>query len=153
MQENITRFKLDNLGIAVMLEGKSMPHPPVIFVSVITVTFIGLGELPKSWFKVAKHILDQVTCCCCSLLAEEVESGHVKISEERLNSLPEDDIQDEIISIIHHSNEVGVVDKEGTSGYIPTDEDGTNSMPTSMFKNLGPIEGKDNAGGSVHINQ
>ena len=38
-------------GISSMLHGNLMPRPPAVLASVISVTFIGLGDLPKHWLR------------------------------------------------------------------------------------------------------
>ena len=49
MRGNISTYKLNAEGISSMVEGRLMPRPPEILASLISVTFIGLGDLPKSW--------------------------------------------------------------------------------------------------------
>lgn len=51
MRGNMSSYKLSADGIASMLEGHLMPRPPAILASVISVTFIGLRELPKNWLR------------------------------------------------------------------------------------------------------
>ncbi|KAF9236934.1 hypothetical protein BU15DRAFT_33175, partial [Melanogaster broomeanus] len=49
MRGNVTTYTLDMKGIASMVEGSLMPCPPAILASLIAITFIGVGELPKNW--------------------------------------------------------------------------------------------------------
>ena len=51
MQENVSLYNLSMDGIVSMVEGHLMPHPPAILASVISVTFISLGKLPKQWLQ------------------------------------------------------------------------------------------------------
>jgi len=120
MCRNATTFKLDNPEIAKMLEDKLMPHPPAILASVIMFTFVDLGKLPKSWLRNTFQIRWHVVAAAFLWLKRWNPKcyGQLKISEERLKSLSEDDIPDEIMSVICQSDEVGMVDKEGASCYL-----------------------------------
>lgn len=60
MRGNVSTYDLDMGGIASMVEGKLMPHPPALLASLISVTFIGLGELPKNWIHSTFRVRRQV---------------------------------------------------------------------------------------------
>ncbi|KAK6992015.1 hypothetical protein R3P38DRAFT_2571602 [Favolaschia claudopus] len=51
MRGTVSTYDLDSDGIASMLAGDLMPRPPAVLASVISVTYIGLGELPKNWLR------------------------------------------------------------------------------------------------------
>ena len=110
-------------GIAKMLEGSLMPRRPTILASLVTVTFIGLGELPKAWI----HSTFQVrqNAVCDALLWLKVNNskyyGDIEISDSHLEELLADNIPDEIMSIIHQSDDVGMVKQESV-GYVPQDD-------------------------------
>ena len=47
-------------GISSMVHGNMMPRPPAVLASVISVTFVGLGKLPKHWLKSTFHVRRRV---------------------------------------------------------------------------------------------
>ena len=51
MVSNVMSYDMDAMEIIVMLEGHKMPRPTCILASVIVVTFIGRGHIPKHWLK------------------------------------------------------------------------------------------------------
>ncbi|KAJ3742590.1 hypothetical protein DFH05DRAFT_1370912, partial [Lentinula detonsa] len=94
MRGNVTTFELDNPGIISMLEWKLMPRPAAILASVITVTFCGLGKLPKKWlrntFRVRRHVVRNALQCLKESSPKYYRDQ--EISEDRLLALPEDDV-------------------------------------------------------------
>ncbi|KIM52049.1 hypothetical protein SCLCIDRAFT_18276 [Scleroderma citrinum Foug A] len=117
-----------------MLEGSLMPRRPTILASLVTVTFIGLGELPKAWI----HSTFQVrqNAVCGALLWLKVNNskyyGDIEISDSHLKELLADNIPDEIMSIIHQSDDVGMVKQESV-GYVPQDDnEGPDVIPTQI---------------------
>jgi hypothetical protein len=123
MRGNVSSYELNMDSIRSMLEGNLMPRPPEILASIITITFIGVGDLPKKslWntFRVRRHAVSEALCW----LRENNPKyyGNVEMSSERLRLLPEEDIPQAIIDVVHQSTEVGVVDQE-SEGYVPTEE-------------------------------
>ena len=110
-------------SVALMLEGDLMPRPPEILASIITITFIGVGDLPKRslWntFRVRRHVIAEAL----QWLKENNQKyyGKIQLDQQRLGALPEEDIPQEILDIVHQSNDVGVVDQE-SDGYVPREE-------------------------------
>ncbi|KAF9040359.1 hypothetical protein BDZ89DRAFT_1210221 [Hymenopellis radicata] len=127
MRGNVTTFELDNPGIASMLKGNLMPRPPAILASIITVTFVGLGELPKSWlhntFRVRRHVVANALKCLID--CNKKYYGHLELSPERLEALPEDGVPDEIMNVIRQTDDASAPDEEGAASYVPTEEDVT----------------------------
>ncbi len=132
---NITTFELDSSGIVSMLEEDLMPRPPAILASIITVTFVGLGELPKSWlnntFRVRRAVVAEALTC----LIEKNKKyyGNFKLSPERLEALPEDGVPREIIDMICQTDDAAVVDEEGAASYLPTEEDSESIFRASVY--------------------
>ena len=124
MRGNVSTYKLDTEGIASMINGNLMPRPPEILASIISVTFIGVGSLPKdaisSIFRVRRHVVLQAL----EWLKKNNPKyyGDVQIDTEQLNRLPEDDVPAEILAIVRQNTDVGVVDQE-EAGYVPRDND------------------------------
>jgi hypothetical protein len=135
MRGNVTTFELNNPGIASMLEGRLMPRPPAILVSVITVTFVGLGQLPKGWLRKTFRIRRQIVLAALRWLKRWNPKyyGEMEIDEGRIASLPEDDVPDEILSVVRQSEDVGIVDEEGAVSYVPTDEDAASSSKSYVI--------------------
>jgi hypothetical protein len=48
---NVSTYELDSAGISAMIDGNLLPHPPIVLASVISMTFVGLGELPRKWLQ------------------------------------------------------------------------------------------------------
>jgi hypothetical protein len=124
MRGNICTYELSSPGITSMLQGHLMPRPPSILASLISVTFIGVGKLPKTWmgkmFRVRRHTVSDAL-----LWLKENNTryyGSVEIDEQRLVELPEDGVPDEISSIVRQSTDEGLVDQE-SEGYIPQEDD------------------------------
>lgn len=51
MRGSVSTYELDLPGITAMLEGSLMPRPPAILASLISVTVIHHGPLPKNWLQ------------------------------------------------------------------------------------------------------
>jgi hypothetical protein len=49
--------------------------------------------------------------------------GNVEIDFDCLQSLPEDEVPNEELSIVRQSKEIGVVEQE-SAGYVPVDDEG-----------------------------
>ena len=47
--------------------------------------------------------------------------GSIEISEAHMQRLPEDDVPEELTSIIRHSEDVGVIEEE-SNRYVPQDD-------------------------------
>lgn len=120
MRGTVSTFELDMQGITSMLEGNLMPRRPALLSSIISVTYIGLGRLPKEWlrhlFRVRRH------CVLSALQWLKLNNpkyyGDVTIDQGCIESLPEDDIPVELLSIIRQSTDVQIVNQE-SAGYVP----------------------------------
>ena len=122
MRGNVSSYELNMDDIASMLEGSLMLCPPEILASIIMITFIGIGDLPKRslWntFRVRRHAVAEVLHW---LKANNPKYyGNIKMDSQRLEALPEEDIPQEIIDVVHQSTDVGVVDQE-SDGYVPVE--------------------------------
>lgn len=125
MRGTVSTYEQDIRGIAAMTQGKLMPRPPSILSSIITVTFIAKGRLPKSWlyntFRVRRHA---VRAALIWLKTNNTKYyGDIEISDTHLQQLPEDGVPEEIIANVHQSEDVGIVDQE-SEGYVPREEEG-----------------------------
>ena len=125
MRGNVSTYELNVGAMTAMIEGQLMPRPPSVLSSLIAITYIGAGRIPKNWihstFRVRRYHISR------ALNWLKVNNpkyyGDVVISQHQLNQLPEDDVPDEILAAIRQSDDATVVDQE-SSGYVRTDEIG-----------------------------
>lgn len=100
-----------------------MPHPPSILASVMSVTFVGQGPLPKSrlntTFRVRRAAIEATIRW---LIANNPKYyGDIQLDDEVLQSLPRDDVTDDILANIHQVTDTGVLD-EDNGGYVPRED-------------------------------
>ncbi|KAJ7028348.1 hypothetical protein C8F04DRAFT_890402, partial [Mycena alexandri] len=98
MRGTVSTYDLDTDGVVSMLAGELMPRPPAVLASVISVTYIGVGELPKNWLRTTFRVRRKVVSDALSWLKRNNPKyyGDIKIDEARIAALPEDDVPDEI---------------------------------------------------------
>ncbi|KAG1836484.1 hypothetical protein F4604DRAFT_1518694, partial [Suillus subluteus] len=98
MRGNISTYNMPLEGVASMLEGKLLPRTPAILASIISVTFIGLGELPCHWMWTTFRVRRQVVFNALRWLKTNNTKyyGDIEISNSRIEELPEDDVPPEI---------------------------------------------------------
>ena len=133
MGGTVTTFELDMSGIVSMLEGNLMPRSPALLASLISVTFIGLGRLPKSWlcqfFRVRRR---KVHAALCWFKENNPKYyGGIEIDQGRLAQLPEDDVPEELLTIIRQSTETGIIDHE-SAGYVPINDEDHNDLDSQV---------------------
>ena len=126
MRGNVSTYELNVHSMTDMVEGKLMPRPLAVLPSLIAITYIGVGRIPKNWlhstFRVRHHHISRAL----TWLKENNPKyyGDINISADELNQLPEDDVPDEILGVIRQSTDEGLVDQE-SSGYVRTEDTGT----------------------------
>ena len=124
MRGNVSSYELSMEGITAMVEGRLMPQPPAILASVISVTFIGLGDLPKQWLRTTFRVRRHIVAEALRWLKDNNSKYYsdIEISASRLQNLPEDDVPEEIVGLVRQSTETGIIDQE-SDGYVPVDEE------------------------------
>jgi hypothetical protein len=125
MSGNVSLYELNTSAIVQMLEGNLMPQECKILASVLAVSFIGTKKIPKSWLKTTfqvrrRRVYEALTW----LKANNALYHDIEISNERLNSLPEDGVPDEIIAIARHEEDDDIAVQERES-YVPDVNDGS----------------------------
>ncbi|KIK19190.1 hypothetical protein PISMIDRAFT_85286, partial [Pisolithus microcarpus 441] len=124
MRGNVSTYDQNIDAIAAMVNGNLMPHPPAILASLITITFVGVGQLPKNWirsmFRVRRHAVRDALWWL--QLNNAKYYGGIEISSARLENLPLDDVPVEICGVMRQSEDTGVIDQEN-DGYVPQDND------------------------------
>jgi hypothetical protein len=118
LRGNVSSHELDMKGMVSMVQGNLMPKPPVILSSLISVTYIGRGRLPKNWLKSTFRVRRQVIGDALLWLKENNPKyfGDIEISGARLSQLPEDDIPVEILGTIRQTSDTDLVELE-SAGY------------------------------------
>ncbi len=133
MRGNVSTYAQDIDGVTSMVEGRLLPQPLDILSSVITVTYIGKGQLPKptlhSTFRVRRKVIRD------ALLWLKIHNskyyGDISIDESRLALYPEDGVPMQIEDVIRHTTDTGLVDEENV-GYVP-DEDRNGKWHTRLI--------------------
>jgi hypothetical protein len=142
LRGTVCSYELDVKGAADMVQGKLMPQKPSQLASIVAITFVGKGQLPKNWLRNTFRVRRQVVSDALAWLKVHNPKyyGGIEISDERLQELPEDDIPNEINSIVRHCTETSVLDQEG-SGYVPDHddaEDTSSAMPSGTWPVVTP---------------
>ena len=137
MQGNVSSYELNMDGISSMLHGNLMPRPPAVLASVISVTFIGLGDLPKRWlrttFRVRRHSVFEALRWLKANNAKYY--GDIEIDPSRIQQLPEDDVPLEVLGVVRQSSDTGLVDQEN-DGYVPVDDSDDTSKCRKCIQSL-----------------
>ena len=125
MRGNVSTYELNVSAAAEMVEGLLMPRQPEVLASLIAITYIGVSSLPRKWlhsmFRVRRfHVARALEWL---RINNPTYYGDITISRARLSELPEDDIPDEILSVVRHSTDVGLIDEEN-GGYVRADDIG-----------------------------
>ncbi|OCH87122.1 hypothetical protein OBBRIDRAFT_837649 [Obba rivulosa] len=123
MRGNVSTYELNIEGVASMVQGKLMPRPPAILASIISVTFIGIGQLPHKWLRTTFRVRRQFVHEALQWLKENNWKyyGDIEIDSQRICDLPEDDIPLEIMNVTRQSTDTGLVAQE-SEGYVPLEE-------------------------------
>ena len=123
MQGNVTSYAMDTKGVASMVEGKLLPQWPNILTSLISVTYIGPGQLSKAWllptFRVQRAVVHKALLW---LKANNLHYASIDVSSANLAELPVDNVPSELTDVMRQTTDVGVLDGEN-NGYVP-EEDG-----------------------------
>jgi Domain of unknown function (DUF6570) len=123
MAGNVTTYPLNMPDIVSMIIGGLMPHKPDILASVIAVTFIGLGHVPRNWLKSTFRVRRSAVFQALQWLqANNTMYRDITISEELLQLLPVDAVPDVILANFHQEEDAGVVEMERAS-YVPGNDD------------------------------
>ena len=125
MRGTVSTYDLNVDVVTLMLDGKLMLCPLTILSSLISVMYIGVRKLPKNWLRSTFRVHRGVVGSALAWLKTNNPKyyGDITISADTLNRLLDDDVPDEILSIVQQSDDVGILDQEG-AGYVRTDDIG-----------------------------
>jgi hypothetical protein len=122
MSGNVSLYEMNTDAVVQMLDGQLMPHRGATLASVVAVTFVGCKKVPKNWlkatFRVRRHVLYEALCW---LKLNNPIYEDVNISFERLDSLPEDGVPEEIMAIVRHEPDGTLAERERET-YVPGTE-------------------------------
>jgi Domain of unknown function (DUF6570) len=125
MAGNVTTYEMNTAQASEMLQGNLLPRRPHILASVIAVAFIGHGKVPKNWlkntFRVRRHM---VLNAILWLRENNSLYQHIILSSEQVDSLPLDDVPEEIMASFRNEDNPALVAQERAS-YIPSPGDET----------------------------
>ncbi|PPQ74787.1 hypothetical protein CVT24_003726 [Panaeolus cyanescens] len=123
LRGTVSSFSVDMHGITDMLEGNLMPRRPAVLASLVSIAFIGPGKLPKNILRKLFRVRRAKVLAALLWLKKNNPKyyGHIEIDEECLRMIPEDDVPDELLSIVRQSVDGEIVDQE-RAGYVPDHE-------------------------------
>ncbi|KAJ3538129.1 hypothetical protein NM688_g6564 [Phlebia brevispora] len=121
LRGTVSTYELDLVGASDMLTGNLLPRPLRVLSNVVSVTYIGRGKLPKAWLRRMFTVRRLVVLAAIQWLCAHNPKyyAHITIDPAQLAALPEDDVPDEIMSVVRQEENVDVLDEE-TQGYDPT---------------------------------
>ncbi|KAG1859029.1 hypothetical protein DFJ58DRAFT_715769 [Suillus subalutaceus] len=122
MAGNATLYDMNTDDVAKMIGGQFLPQPVDTLASIIGITYIGKQDLPKDWLKSTFCVRRAVVFnALVWLKANNPLYADIQISEDLLARLPEDEVPEEIISIIRHEASDDVAMRE-SEGYVPSEQ-------------------------------
>ena len=94
LRGNVSTYELNVPDVASMVQGKLMPQFVDILPKIVVLSYIGKGHLPKNFLHSTFRVHRQAVMDALWWLKEHNPKyyGHIEISRERLDSLPDDDI-------------------------------------------------------------
>ncbi|KAI9057349.1 hypothetical protein FKP32DRAFT_1615465 [Trametes sanguinea] len=133
MRGTVSTYELSMDGLSSMLEGRLMPQPARILASVISVTFVGRGKLPKNWLRTTFRVRRNVVGDALRWLKENNTRyyGDISISEDRLRAIPEDEVPDELVTGMRQCSDEELAMQEG-AGYVPEADDEEDDIATEI---------------------
>ena len=122
MRGTVTSYEMNVQDMAAMVSGNLLPHKPAVLASVITVTFVGAGPLPKKWLKTTFRVRRAEVGRALEIM--QMNQRHyreVQIDMGRMQVLLEDDVPEELIAGIRQCTNPGLAAQE-SDGYVPEDD-------------------------------
>ncbi|PSS37626.1 hypothetical protein PHLCEN_2v553 [Hermanssonia centrifuga] len=120
MRGTVSSYDLDMEGASSMIQGNLMPRPLSVLATVVSITFMGKGQMPKSWLHHTFRVRRRVVLRALLWLKTNNPKyyGEITIDMARLNILPEDDVPIEITGVARQTEDEEVILAEHT-GYVP----------------------------------
>ena len=121
MWGTVGTFEMDVAGVSGMTQGNLMPCPPSILPLVISVTIIGQGQVPKWKLWSIFHVQCVFEALHWLKYNNPKYYGNIVIDRSCIQSLPDDDVPDEILGIMQQNTDEGLVEQESAS-YMPNND-------------------------------
>lgn len=116
MAGNASLYDLNTQEVVEMLKGQRMPSPVGSLASVIAITFVGKRKLPADWLKKTFRVRRQVVFdALLWLRSHNPIYGDIEIDNVRLEELPEDDVPQELLSVVRQEEDEEMAEKERES--------------------------------------
>lgn len=123
MAGNASLFELNTQEVVEMLRGQKMPSPVASLASVIAITFIGSKQLPMDWMKKTFRVRrSKVYEALTWLQGNNPLYADIHVDRRRLEELPDDDVPNELLSVVRVGDDEELVEKEWES-YLNLDPD------------------------------
>ena len=140
---NASLFELNTQEVVEMIKGQRMPSSVQTLASIITITFVGSKILPKDWLKKTFRVRREVVYeALVWLQSHNPIYADIKIDENRMRELPEDDVPDELLTIIRQEKDDELVEREKESYLLADDE----RVDDDVFDESREILGRDEEG-------
>jgi hypothetical protein len=116
MAGNASLYDLNTQEVVEMLKGQRMPSPVKTLASVIAITFVGTKKLPVDWLKKTFWVRRRVVYDALFWL-----QGHnpiyadICIDRDRLEELPDDDVPEELLTIVRQEEDDDLAERERES--------------------------------------
>jgi hypothetical protein len=121
LRGNVTSFNLNPQAVSDMADGNLMPRQPQILASLITITFISRHTLPVNWLKGTFRVRrERVRSALRWLKEHNPYYSDITIDDSCLESLPEDDVPEEILHVVRQEQDELNIARENDT-YIPED--------------------------------
>ncbi|KIO11878.1 hypothetical protein M404DRAFT_98925, partial [Pisolithus tinctorius Marx 270] len=118
MAGNMTLYEVNTTAMASMLEGSLMPQHVTTLSSVLAITFIGTRSLLKNWLSRTFRVRREAVHEALQWLKQNNPLYHdITISEQRLMTLPDDEVPEEIEAIIRREDD-GEIALQERDGYV-----------------------------------
>lgn len=113
LRGNVTTYNLNQKAIVEMLQGQRLPHPINTLASMISVTYVGVGDLPRNWlhstFRVRRS---NIRAALGHLKEHNRHCQDIAIDGPTINMFPEDEVPMEILATIRQETDAGMVERE-----------------------------------------
>jgi hypothetical protein len=116
MAGNASLFELNTQEVVEMVKGQRMPASAQVLASIIAITFVSSKTLPLDWLKKTFRVRRRVVHDALLWLHQNNSVyADIQIDRSRLEDLPEDDVPDELISVVRQEEDTDSAEKERES--------------------------------------
>jgi hypothetical protein len=116
MAGNASLFEMNTQEVVEMLKGQRMPSCVRTLASVVAITFVSRKTLPMDWLKKTFRVRRAVVYDALTWLQKHNPIyADICIDRERLEDLPEDDVPEELLTVVRQEDDDEVAEKERES--------------------------------------